>query len=204
MRPPRIRGFEYRGTYAYSLTMCTFQRAPHFTAAGEIDLVRLEILANAARYAFDVCAYCFMPDHLHLMVRGMKADATLTPFITMAKQRTGYLFCRRTGARLWQEGYFERTIRSDEDLTAVALYIQANPVRAGLVSRVADWPYTGGRLLESSGRSRPGFSRLAGLKARPTVGSDVVRGTYDLNEFPVRARHPAQPGSRNHSRGRPA
>ena len=91
-----------------------------------------------------------MADHLHLLVQGMKSDATLTPFITMAKQRSGYLFARRTGARLWQEGYFERAIRSDEDLTAVALYIQANPVRAGLVSRVADWPHTGGSLLEGS------------------------------------------------------
>ena len=150
MRPPRIRGFEYRGTYAYCLTFCTFQRASHFTAAAAVDLVRFEILATAARYAFDVCAYCFMADHLHLLVQGMKSDATLTPFITMAKQRSGYLFARRTGARLWQEGYFERAIRSDEDLTGVALYIQANPVRAGLVSRVADWPHTGGSLLERS------------------------------------------------------
>jgi REP-associated tyrosine transposase len=132
--------------------MCTFQRAPHFAAPAQIDLVRLEILATAARYAFDVCAYCFMPDHLHLLVHGMGADATLTPFIKMAKQRSGYLFRRRTGAPLWQEGYFERTIRSDEDLAAVALHIQANPVRAGLVVRVADWPHTGGTLLESSGR----------------------------------------------------
>ena len=111
-----------------------------------------EILATASRYTFDVYAYCFMPDHLHILVHGTTPDATLTPFITMAKQRSGYLFSRRTGIRLWQEGYFERTIRSDEDLTAVALYIEANPVRAGLVVRVADWPYTGGRLLEGSGR----------------------------------------------------
>jgi len=148
MRPPRIRGFEYRGTYAYSLTLCTFRRASHFTAAPAIDLVRLEILATAAHFAFDVCAYCFMPDHLHLPVQGTTADARLTPFIAVAKQRSGYLFSRGAGARLWQEGYFERAIRSDEDLTAVALYIQANPLRAGLVSRVADWPHTGGSLLE--------------------------------------------------------
>ncbi len=150
MRPPRVRGFEYRGTYAYSLTLCTFQRASHFTAASAIDLVRFEILATAAQYAFDVCAYCFMPDHLHLLVQGTTADARPTPFIAMAKQRSGYYFSRGTGARLWQEGYFERAIRSDEDLAAVALYIQGNPLRAGLVSRVADWPHTGGRLLERS------------------------------------------------------
>ncbi len=73
-----------------------------------------------------------MPDHLHLLVHGTTADATLTPFITMAKQRSGYLFSRRTGARLWQEGYFERAIRSDEDLTAVALYIQAESGESGI------------------------------------------------------------------------
>jgi putative transposase len=136
--------------------MCTLQRAPHFITQTTIDLLRPAIFATAADCAFDVCAYCFMPDHLHLLLQGMKADAALMPFIAMAKQRSGYLFSRRTGTRLWQESYFERTIRSNEDLAAVALYIHANPVRAGLVLRVADWPYSGGSLLENAGGSRRG------------------------------------------------
>jgi putative transposase len=45
-----------------------------------------------------------------------------------------------TPHRLWQKGYHDRAIRREEDLLAVARYIVANPLRAGLVKRVGDYP----------------------------------------------------------------
>jgi len=45
----------------------------------------------------------------------------------------------RTGP-LWQHGFHDRALRQEEDLRAVARYAIANPVRAGLVKRVADYP----------------------------------------------------------------
>jgi REP element-mobilizing transposase RayT len=104
-------------------------------------------LTSAAEFEFDVLAYCVMPDHAHLLAQGLTASAALRPFVSAIKQRSGYEFSRQTGSRLWQKGYFERTLRDDEDLLCVARYIEANPVRAGLVRSVGLWPYVGGRLL---------------------------------------------------------
>jgi putative transposase len=42
---------------------------------------------------------------------------------------------------VWQRGFYDRAIRKEEDLLAVARYIVANPLRAGLVSQLSDYPF---------------------------------------------------------------
>ena len=60
---------------------------------------------------FAILAYCLMPDHVHLLVEGLTDTSDLTRFAKMAKQRSGGIYRRRFGKRLWQEGYFERVLR---------------------------------------------------------------------------------------------
>jgi putative transposase len=43
---------------------------------------------------------------------------------------------------IWQRRYWEHVIRDDDDLERYADYIHFNPVKHGLVSRVADWPHS--------------------------------------------------------------
>ena len=45
------------------------------------------------------------------------------------------------GAPLWQTGYYDHAIRKDEDIQAIARYIVANPIRAGLVTKVGDYSH---------------------------------------------------------------
>ncbi|MNN75503.1 hypothetical protein D3C81_1918110 [compost metagenome] len=46
----------------------------------------------------------------------------------------------RTG-KVWQSGYHDHALRRDEDLKAAARYLVANPLRAGLVKSVRDYPF---------------------------------------------------------------
>jgi putative transposase len=41
----------------------------------------------------------------------------------------------------WQHDFFEHRLRQEESLHEKADYILANPVRAGLVKEIEDWPY---------------------------------------------------------------
>ncbi len=61
----------------------------------------------------------------------------------MFKQRSAFSHARNHGERLWQEGYFERVLRSEDDCVGIAAYIVANPIRGGLCRAVADYPYIG-------------------------------------------------------------
>ena len=84
-----------------------------------------------------------MPDHIHwLLVLREHADlaTTVQKAKSVATQRW-----RRAGRggneRLWHVGFHERALRRQDDLAAMARYIVANPLRAGLVDFLGDYPH---------------------------------------------------------------
>ena len=85
-----------------------------------------------------------MPDHLHLVLEGMSQSSDFRHFAKVSKQRVDYVFRTQLAIRTtWQEGYYDRVLRPEEDPKAVARYIIENPVRAGLVTDPRDYPYLG-------------------------------------------------------------
>jgi REP element-mobilizing transposase RayT len=85
-----------------------------------------------------------MPDHVHLLNEGRSDAADLQKFMKSWKQATGFEYAKHNrGRRLWQVGFFDRVLRSDESTEACARYILANPVRAGLVRSVDEYPFAG-------------------------------------------------------------
>jgi putative transposase len=91
-----------------------------------------------------VVVSCFMPDHVHLLVQGESEGADLKRFVKLSKQHSAFNFASIHGRqRLWLKYGFVRVLRGDEDTSAVARYIINNPVRAGLVSSPAEYPYWG-------------------------------------------------------------
>jgi putative transposase len=143
MRPPRISGFSYIGLRRYSLTICAYGRLSHF-ACGETVSVGLEQFRHsAAQHDFKILAYCFMPDHLHVVSEGCSADSDFVAFVHDAKQGSGYAFKHETGRRLWQDGYFDRVLRDEDSVLAVVRYVLSNPIRAGLAREIGDYPFCG-------------------------------------------------------------
>jgi putative transposase len=45
--------------------------------------------------------------------------------------------------KLWQPGFFDHILRSNESYGEKGNYVRENPVRAGLVKSGGDWPYQG-------------------------------------------------------------
>ena len=95
-----------------------------------------------------VIAYCFMPDHLHLLVEGLSEGADFRNFMRLFKQGSSYQWKQRYRRELWQRSYFDHVLRDDEDTIAVARYILGNPVRAGLVSSPEDYPFLGSMTMD--------------------------------------------------------
>ena len=61
----------------------------------------------------------------------------------MVKQRIAYLARTQFAIpMIWQSGYYERVVRS-HGMESVVRYILDNPVQAGLVQRVEDYPFSG-------------------------------------------------------------
>jgi len=89
-----------------------------------------------------------MPDHVHVLTYGAALDADFTAFVKAFKQRSGYWYASRFGRRLWQAGYYDRILRSDEATEAVARYVLENPIRAGLARELGEYPFAGSGLYE--------------------------------------------------------
>jgi putative transposase len=142
-RPPRIPGFPYVGAYRYFLTFCTYHRVPAFRDPVAVWRTVAQFRHAAKLHRFAVLAYCFMPDHVHLLVGGVHAESNLRCFAKAAKQHSGAAHAMAAGTPLWQEGYHDRVLREADDARQVGRYILENPVRAGLVTHAGEYPYLG-------------------------------------------------------------
>ncbi len=132
----------YQGTNVYSLTLACADRKRNL-AQRQLAESCIEVLRFCSqRHRFSVLAYCFMPDHVHLLVEGSDRS-DLPRFIKDFKQRTGFAYRRVSPEPLWQKSYYDHVLRSEEDTREVARYIINNPVRAGIVASAADYPHSG-------------------------------------------------------------
>jgi putative transposase len=102
----------------------------------------MALLDSANSYSFAVHAYCFMPDHLHLLTSGQERQS-LVRFIQHFKQRSSFAYKREAGRLLWQTSFWDHILRESEDMVDVARYIWANPVRAGLAEDLRAYPFSG-------------------------------------------------------------
>jgi putative transposase len=144
--PGHLKSFDYTGPHRYSLTFCTNQRAQTFVEPSGVEIVLKQVLRAAADQRFEIIAYCFMPDHLHLLVEARTDASNALRFISRAKQLSGYHYKQTFGQVLWQRYGFERVLRNDEQTLVVARYILENPLRRGMAARVEDYPFVGSTL----------------------------------------------------------
>jgi len=141
-KPNRLPLAVYRDAGAYSLTLTCAHRRADFADKGLVESCIETLCSCAEKHGFAVLAYCFMPDHVHLLVEG-DAGSDVPQFVKDFKQRTGYAYRRVRGEALWQKSYYDHVLRREEDVREAARYVVGNPVRAGLVTAARDHPYSG-------------------------------------------------------------
>ena len=126
----------------YNITTATLGRASFFldfeagcAAARCFESGRL--LGDAR-----MLAWVLMPDHAHWLVQLGEHDK-LEEVINRLKSASAREANRKLARRaaLWQRAFYDHALRSEENVVAVARYIIANPIRAGLASRVGDYPF---------------------------------------------------------------
>jgi putative transposase len=153
-RSIRLAGYDYRQSGSYFVTICTHERAALFgtVAAGQVALSPYGVIVSqqwhriAEQLAYvTLDSFVVMPDHIHGLLalacsagapppetvapRGTAAgslSAVMQNFKSVTARRINRL--RGTpGVPVWQRNYYERIVRSEEELYAVRRYIAANP-----------------------------------------------------------------------------
>lgn len=128
------------GGWVYLVTTVFRDRLPVF-ADRRIGRQLVEVLraADTAGLCQSI-AFVVMPDHLHWLF-ALGDTAELSSLMRRVKGLSSHRIGQLAGRRgLWQKGFHDHAARRDEDIQNLARYVVANPLRAGLVNRLPDYP----------------------------------------------------------------
>jgi len=126
-----------------SVTIAVEGRRPRFADAAAAAAAIQVLKQHASRTGVLVYAYCIMPDHVHLLL-GPSETCDLVQFVGQFKNLAQRAIWRQgVRGRIWQLSFWDRFLRSDEDLRQAVEYVLHNPVVAGLVEHWRDYPFAG-------------------------------------------------------------
>ncbi len=154
-KPNRLAAESYRGRRAYFLTLCVCERKKVFTDGTLVSTLLALLEKTCAAHSFRVHAFCFMPDHLHLILVGESESSEVSPVIRALKGAATEVVRASSISSLWQKRYYDHVLRGGKSLDESAWYVFLNPVRAGLVKRAGEWPYSGSFVFARKVLARP-------------------------------------------------
>jgi putative transposase len=135
----------------------------------------LDLMVDAQQHVPMRClAYCVMPNHFHLVL-WPREDGHLSRFMFLltgghAMQWQHFRQTRGLG-HVYQGRFKALPVSEDGHFLRVCRYVEQNPLRAGLVSRAEDWPWSS---LSQRNRSRPGVSLEPWPVSQPRHWLDLV------------------------------
>lgn len=142
-RPPRLDRSKYLGEISVACVACVDGRYPVFVDQDEFVLACVAKLRDlAAQFKVNVPIFCFMPDHIHILIQGYDGDSDALTCMERFRQYLGFEVYKRK-LPPFQPGFYDHIIRASEDWRNQARYIAFNPVRGGLVESWTSYRYVG-------------------------------------------------------------
>ncbi len=140
-RQLRKHRYSQRGYFYFVTTRC-FDNKKLFAKKDAVQIV-FDTLDWLEQHKYIECYFAIlMPDHLHLVFQ-LVGNKTLSEVMKSLKGFAGRKLKHHMGLDnpIWQEQFYDHTIREDEDLIEIIKYCLHNPVRAGLVEDPFDYPF---------------------------------------------------------------
>ncbi len=89
-----------------------------------------------------VHAYVVMPNHVHMLMEPTVELRQITRAIKGRSASACNEILRRTGQPFWQQESYDHWVRNPASFEKIRLYIERNPVSAGLVKSPEDWEWS--------------------------------------------------------------
>lgn len=122
------------------------------TAKGDLDQTERQLIMDACLHwhgeRWHVHLVTIMPDHVHLIVTPLRKDKetwhSLSDLLHSVKSFSANQISSHRGASgiIWQDEYFDRIIRNDDEFYEKFNYMIQNPVKAGLVESAEKYSFT--------------------------------------------------------------
>ena len=147
--------------HAHELTFSCYQNRPFLSAERICKYLVDAIVSSRTKHKFDLWAYVFMPNHVHLLICPRKSEYSISDILLSIKQPVSrkavshlknnnpdglkYLATSqmRRPYRFWQKGGgYDRNMTKIKTIMDSVHYIHNNPVRKGLVEVADQWCYS--------------------------------------------------------------
>ena len=123
---------------------------------------------------YELDTYVVMPNHVHVLLWPWIAMERVTGGIKGVSARAANAALGRTGQHFWEDESFDHWVRNDVELRSIRIYIERNPVTAGLVQRPEDWPWSSAA--KRSDTATPGCVRQRTGRSACATASEHVKG----------------------------
>jgi putative transposase len=148
--PDYRRAWHPGGTYFFTVNL--LQRQNNDLLTRYIETLRTVVKSVQQRHPFRIHGWVVLPEHLHCVIELPPGDADFATRWRLIKmdfskalprtERISAVRTRRGERGIWQRRYWEHLIRDERDYWAHMDYVHINPLKHGLVERVAEWPYS--------------------------------------------------------------
>ncbi len=140
-RPKRIA----LGGYVYHVVNRANGRLRIFRKQGDFIAFERILADGVERFAMRICGYCLMSNHWHLVL-WPKGDGDLPAFMRWITQTHTQRYHSSHGTvgigHLYQGRYKSFPVQDEPYYLTVMRYVEANPLRAGLVEKAQAWPWS--------------------------------------------------------------
>ncbi|TVR75607.1 MAG: transposase [Sphaerobacteraceae bacterium] len=130
------------------LTISTHDRRSVFTDSTFTEQCLDVLNRTTESNSFEVMAYCFMPDHLHLLLENSSGEELGALVRRFKSWTTRIAWEHGWHGKLWQRSYYDHVLRENEDVNRFIRYILGNPVQHGIVETWTDYPWAGSLVFE--------------------------------------------------------
>ncbi len=117
-------------------------RQPVFRKKGDFEAFLKALAELKERKSFELYGYCLLNNHFHLLMRPGKTSISRIMQSLLVSHTQRYHRHYHSGGHVWQGRFKSPVVQNDEHLLTVLRYIEANPLRAKIVERAEDYPWS--------------------------------------------------------------
>lgn len=141
--PRRARGrLLYDGCFAHIYSRALEKRFI-FQDSDDFELFRDLMLKTKHERNYSIFHYCLMNTHFHMVVRIHNLEEFSKGLKELKQEYTKkFNFKHERQGPVWWGRFGSQLIESEKYLYACGLYVEMNPVKAGMVNKAEDWEYS--------------------------------------------------------------
>lgn len=129
----------------YHVTQRGNRKQPVFIRPRDQETYQRWLKEYSDFYGLSILAYCLMTNHIHLLAVGEESSSLPRTMGCCQRRYAAWVNGRHEwSGHLWGSRFYSTPL-DDAHLWAAVKYVELNPVRAGLVSRAEDYPWSSAR-----------------------------------------------------------